>query len=80
MYRFNFLALFCPVVTMVRLIGISVVMVFGTSTIMQMALAIPINFLALLYFSRAKPYSFKEKKYRIKNYIAIYHEACILIF
>ena len=47
---------------------------------MQMAVAIPLNVLALLYFSKARPYSFKERKYRIKNYIAIYNEICLIIF
>ncbi len=45
-----------------------------------MSLAIPLNFLTLLYFIRVKPYSFKYKNYRIKNYIAIYQEVCLLIF
>lgn len=45
-----------------------------------MGLAIPLNILTLLYFSRARPYTFKFKKYRIKNYIVIYHEVCLIIF
>jgi hypothetical protein len=58
-YRFNFFALFAPVVTLLRLTLLASIMAFGTSTIMQMGLAIPLNILALLYFVKARPYSFK---------------------
>jgi hypothetical protein len=58
-YRFNLLALFSPVVTLVRLTLLALIISLSTSTIMQMALAIPLNVLALMYFSRVRPYSFK---------------------
>ena len=79
-YRFNFFALFAPAVTMLRLVLLSFIISFGPNTVVQMALAIPLNVLALMYFAKARPYSFKERKYKIKNYIAIYNEACLVIF
>lgn len=47
---------------------------------LQMGLCLPLNILVLLYFCKAKPYTFKFKHLRIKNYFAIYHEACLIIF
>lgn len=44
-----------------------------------MSLCLALNFLTLLYFCKARPYTFKFRRYRIKNYIAIYHEACLII-
>jgi Mn2+/Fe2+ NRAMP family transporter len=79
-YRFNLLALFTPVVTLLRLTFISAILIFCADTVLQMSLCLPVNVITLLYFIKAKPYSFKQKNYRIKNYIAIYHEACLIIF
>ena len=45
-----------------------------------MSLCIVLNTACLLYFSRARPYSFKFKKRRIKNYIAIFNEVALIIF
>lgn len=72
-YRFSFIPLYCIHVTYLRATILSVILVFGTSTLMQMAMCIPLNVATLLYFIRARPFSFKYKKRRIRNYIAIYH-------
>lgn len=69
----------CPLVTFLRAFILSIILVFAPDTITQMVLALALNFLALLYFIRARPYSFKYHKYRIKNYLAIFHEASLMI-
>lgn len=51
-----------------------------TSVSLQMGIAIPFNILVLYYYSKARPFSFKFKKYRIRNYFAIYHQSCLIIF
>jgi hypothetical protein len=79
-YQFNFFALFAPAVTLLRVVLLSLIISFGPNTVIQMALAIPLNVLALMYFAKARPYSFKERKYRIKNYLAIFNEAGLIIF
>jgi hypothetical protein len=79
-YKFSFLALCCVEVTFLRAIILSIIIAFGTSTVLQMALCIPLNVLCLLYFSRARPFSFKYRKRRVRNYIAIYHEVALIIF
>jgi len=43
-----------------------------------MGVCIVINLLVLLYLAKARPYSFKFKHLRIKNYFAIYHEVCYI--
>jgi hypothetical protein len=58
-YRFNFFALFSPIVTLLRLTLLSFIIALAPNTILQMSLAIPLNILALFYFSKARPYSFK---------------------
>ena len=45
-----------------------------------MSLCIPLNVLFLLYLSKARPYSFKFKKARLRNYIVIFNEASLIIF
>ena len=72
-YRFNLISLMTPVVTLVRLTILSIILVFVKEPVLQLALAISLNLLSLLYFCRARPYSFKLRGYRIKNYLAIYH-------
>lgn len=72
-YKFNMMALFAPVVMLLRVLLLGIVFNFVNGTVAQMAVVIPVNFLALLYYARARPYSFKFRKYKIKNYIAIYH-------
>lgn len=72
-YRFNLIALMTPVVTFMRLTILSIILVFVKDPVLQLALAISLNFLVLLYYCRARPYSFKLKGYRIKNYLTIYH-------
>lgn len=47
---------------------------------MQMALCIVLNYACFLYFVRYRPYSFKYKKRRIRNYIAIFHEIALIVF
>ena len=47
---------------------------------MQMSLCIILNIACLLYFSRARPYSFKFKRRRIRNYIAIFNEVALIVF
>lgn len=73
------MSLLCPIVTFLRALILSIIIVFAPDTITQMVLAIALNFLALLYFIRARPYSFKYHKYRIKNYLAIFHEASLIL-
>jgi len=64
-----------------RVIVLSIFIALAHSSVeLQMGLCIPLNVLALLYFCKARPYSFKFKRYRIKNYIVIYHEVCLIIF
>jgi hypothetical protein len=73
-YKYTFLALLCPNVLYLRVILLSAFIALATSSVqLQMSLAIPLNVLALLYFSKSRPYTFKFKKYRIKNYIVIFH-------
>ena len=67
------MALFAPVVMLGRILLLGIVFNFVSGTVVQIAIALPVNFLALLYYARARPYSFKYRKYKIKNYIAIYH-------
>jgi hypothetical protein len=45
-----------------------------------MGLALVLNTLTLFYFAKTRPYTFKFRKFRIKNYVVIYHEACLIIF
>lgn len=79
-YKYNILALLCPNVIYLRAIILSAIIALAnTSTSLQMGLCIPLNVLVLMYFSKARPYSFKFKHYRIKNYFAIFHEICIII-
>lgn len=80
-YKYSFLALMCPNVQYLRAILLSMFIAVAKSSVqLQMGLAIPLNVLTLLYFCRARPYSFKFSKYRIKNYVAIYHEVALIIF
>ena len=80
-YKFSFLALMCPNVLYLRVILLSMfIAVAKTSVQVQMGLAIPLNVLTLMYFCRARPYTFKFRKYRIKNYLVIYHEVALIIF
>lgn len=58
-YQFNFFALFAPVVIMLRILLLSFIISFASNTVLQMSLAIALNVLALMYFSKARPYSFK---------------------
>jgi hypothetical protein len=63
-----------------RAIVLSLIIALAKSSVMlQMGLAIPLNTLTLLYFIRARPYTFKFFKYRIKNYFAIFHEGCLIL-
>lgn len=70
----------CIFVTYLRSILLSIILVFGNSTVLQMGLCLPVNVLCLMYFIKARPYSFKFRKRRLRNYIAIFHEAALLIF
>ena len=71
----------CPNVLYLRVILLSMfIAVAKTSVQVQMGLAIPLNVLTLMYFCRARPYTFKFRKYRIKNYLVIYHEVALIIF
>ena len=45
-----------------------------------MSLCIPLNVLFLLYLSKARPYSFKYKKKRFRNYIVIFNEGSLILF
>lgn len=79
-YKFSFLPLCCIFVTYLRAIILAVVLSFGTSTVLQMSLCIPLNVACLLYFSRARPFSFKFNKRKIRNYVAIFHEVALIFF
>lgn len=73
-YKYSFLALMCPNVIYLRVILLSMFIALAKDSVeMQMGLAIPLNVLTLLYYCRARPYSFKFQKYRIKNYVVIFH-------
>ena len=80
-YRFTFLALCCIPVTFLRAIILCAIIGLGEkNTVMQMSLCVILNTACLLYFSRARPYSFKFKKRRIRNYIAIFNEVALIAF
>ena len=80
-YKYSFLALMCPNVLYLRVILLSMFIAVAKDSVqLQMGLAIPLNVLTLLYFIRARPYSFKFRKYRIKNYLVIYHEVALILF
>ena len=80
-YRYGFLALSCLIFTYLRAIVLSLILVFASdSTLLQMGLCIPLNVLCLLYFIRARPYSFKYKKRRFRNYIVIFNEVSLILF
>ena len=80
-YKFGFLPLACLIFTYIRAIVLSMIIVFGSSsTLIQMGLAIPLNTLFLLYIIKSRPYSFKFKKKRFRNYIAIFNEVSLIIF
>lgn len=79
-FRYNFLAMICPCINYMQAILLG--MVIGLprdSPMLQMGLAIPINILVLLYYIRARPYSFKVKHYRIKNYLMIINCICLIV-
>jgi hypothetical protein len=79
-YRYNNFSLLCPNVNILRAILLSAFIALPKADpILQMALCLALNALTLLYFCKARPYTFKFRRYRIKNYIAIYHEACLII-
>jgi hypothetical protein len=79
-YKFSFLPLCCIIVTYLRATILSLILVFGSSTLLQMSLCIALNVACLLYFSRARPFSFKYRKRKLRNYIAIFHEVSLIIF
>lgn len=79
-YKFSFLPLCCILVTYLRATILSLIIVFGNSTLLQLSLCIALNVACLLYFSRARPFSFKYRKRRIRNYIAIFHEVALIGF
>ena len=80
-YRFGFLSLACLIFTYLRAIIISIIIVFAyQNTILQMSLCIPLNVLCLYYFSKARPYSFKFKKRRLRNYLVIFNEVSLILF
>ncbi len=80
-YRYNIFSLLCLNVTILRAILLSAFIALPkTNPLLQMSLCIPLNVLTLLYFCKGRPYTFKFRHYRIKNYVAIYHEACLIIF
>lgn len=80
-YRFGFLPLACLIFTYIRAIVICIIIAFAKdSTLLALGLCIPLNVLFLLYLSRARPYSFKYKKKRFRNYIAIFNEVSLLMF
>ena len=80
-YRFTFLALCCLPVTFIRAIILTAIIALGyKDAVLQMSLCIVLNIACLLYFSRGRPYSFKFKKRRIRNYLAIFNEAALIFF
>lgn len=79
-YRFSLVTLLSPFITLFRLAGLCIIFAFVKSPIVQLGCSILLNFAVLLYFIRMRPYNFSFKNFRIKNYIAIYHEACLLLF
>jgi hypothetical protein len=80
-YRYNVLSLLCSNVLYLRAIVLSAIIALAKkSAQLQMGLCIPLNILVLLYFCKARPYTFKFNHFRIKNYFAIFHEASIIIF
>ena len=80
-YRFGFLPLACLIFTYIRAIVICIIIAFAKdSTLLALGLCIPLNVLFLLYLSRARPYSFKYKKRRFRNYLAIFNEVSLILF
>ena len=78
-YRYNVLSMLCLNVTYLRATLLSLFIALAKdSVVLQMSLCIPLNVLTLLYFCRARPYSFKISKYRIKNYFVIFEEVALL--
>jgi hypothetical protein len=72
-YRYNKLSLLHPNVVYLRAILLSMIISFAPDSSIQMGLAIPLNILTLFYFCKYRPFAFKFRGFRIKNYIAIYH-------
>lgn len=80
-YAFNLLSLLCPSVFYLRGLFIAIVLVAAQdSAILQLSLMIVVNLPVTLYLIKARPYRFKYRRLRIRNYIAIFNEVVLIGF
>ena len=80
-YTFNLLSLLCPSVFYLRGLLISIVLVAAQdSAILQLSLLIVVNVPVAFYLIKARPYRFKYRRLRIRNYIAIFNEVMLIGF
>jgi Ca2+/Na+ antiporter len=73
-YVFDLLSLFCQCVFFFR--GLLLIIIFiaaYNSPLIQIGLAMGINALVLFYIIRSRPYTFKYRGYRVRNYLAIFN-------
>lgn len=80
-YAFNLLSLLCPSVLYLRGFLIALVLVAAQdSAILQLSLMIVLNVAVAFYIIKARPYRFKYRRLRIRNYIVIFNEVCLIGF
>jgi hypothetical protein len=80
-YAFSLLALLCPSVLYVRVLLMAIVLVAAQgSPIVQVSLMIVVNIPVVLYLIKARPYRFKYRRLRIRNYMAIFNEVMLIGF
>lgn len=73
-YSFNQLSLLCPSVQSIRVLLMAIILVAGQGEpILQTSLLIVVNVAMCLYMIRARPYRFKYRRLRLRNYIAIFN-------
>lgn len=78
-YKYNFLAMLCPFINYMQAILLGLVIGLCKSPMLQMGLAIPINILVLLYHIKARPYSLKINHFKVKNFMIIVNNICLII-
>ncbi len=73
-YVFSFLCLLCPSVKYLRAMLIAIILAAAQGQpIIQISLMIVVNTPVAFYFIKARPYRFKWKKLRFRNYISIFN-------
>lgn len=80
-YGFSFLSLLCPSVMYLRGLFVAIVLVAAQgSPIVQIGLLIVVNVAVAMYVIKARPYRFKWRRMRVRNYLAIFNEVTIVGF